>query len=150
MPSPGRLALYNIHTREAVEVTFRDAAGRYDEQALAVIDRMLRCHHTGRVVPIDRATLEILADVRERVGGDGEVHVISGFRSPEYNAWLLRRGHAVARQSLHLVGKAIDVRLPGVALAHVRQAALALGRGGVGYYPQSDFVHLDSGRVRAW
>jgi uncharacterized protein YcbK (DUF882 family) len=84
------------------------------------------------------------------VGGDREIHVISGFRSVEYNAWLARRGSGVSRDSLHLVGRAIDVRFPDVTLGRVRRVAVDLACGGVGHYPGSGFVHLDSGRVRSW
>ena len=147
---PGRLALYNTHTRETLDVTFRDGAGRYDAGALTALDHVLRCHYAGLTARMDLAVLEFLDAVDRRLGGDHEIHVISGFRSPEYNDWLLRHGHRVARRSLHLVGKAIDVRFPGVHLRAVRDAARALGLGGVGYYPGSDFVHLDSGRPRSW
>ncbi len=147
---PGRLALYNTHTRETLDVTFRDGSGRYDAAALAAIDRILRCHYTGLVAHMDVAALEFLNAVDRRLGGDREIHVISGFRSAQYNEWLIRHGHGVAPHSLHLVGKAIDVRFPGVPLAAVRDAARALRLGGVGYYPTSDFVHVDSGPLRYW
>ena len=149
-PWPGRLALYNTHTRETLDVTFRDGAGHYDAGALASIDHILRCHYTGATVQMDVAVLEYLSAVDGRLGGDREIHIISGYRSPEYNQWLIRHSHGVAQQSLHLVGKAVDVRFPGIALASVRDTARALALGGVGYYPASDFVHVDSGRVRTW
>jgi len=147
---PGRLALYNTHTRETLDVTFRDAAGRYDARALAAIDHVLRCHSTGLTAHIDLGVLEFLNAVDRRLGGDHEIHVISGFRSPEYNDWLIRHRKGVARRSLHLVGKAIDVRFPAVPLGAVRDAARALALGGVGCYPVSDFVHLDVGPPRFW
>jgi len=147
---PGRLALYNIHTREASTVAYRDTAGRYDPEELARLDRLLRCHYTGEVAPIDLRVIEFLTAVDQSLGGGQEIHVISGFRSAAYNAWLVRRGAGVSPHSLHLVGRAIDVRFPGRALDQVRRAALELGRGGVGYYPASDFIHLDSGRIRSW
>jgi uncharacterized protein YcbK (DUF882 family) len=147
---PGRLALYNIHTREALTIPYRDAAGRYDPAALDRLNRLLRCHFTGEVAAIDLRVVEFLGAVDQELGGDREIHVISGFRSPEYNAWLIRRGSGVATHSLHLLGRAIDVRFPGLPVGRVRRAALALGWGGVGYYPASGFVHLDSGRVRSW
>lgn len=150
LSAPGRLALYNIHTREALEVTYRDAAGRYDPGALRALDHLLRCHHTGLETSMDVAVIEFLAEVGRRLGGGHEIHVVSGFRSRQYNDWLIRCGHGVARSSLHLVGRAVDVRFPGVPLADVRRTALELALGGVGYYPQPGFVHLDSGRVRSW
>ena len=147
---PGRLALYNIHTREATTVAYRNAAGRYDGKALERLNHVLRCHYTGEVAPIDLRVIEFLSALDQSLGGDREIHVISGFRSAAYNAWLVRHGSGVSPHSLHLVGRAIDLRFPGVALADVRRTALELGGGGVGYYPASDFVHLDSGRVRSW
>jgi uncharacterized protein YcbK (DUF882 family) len=147
---PGRLALYNIHTREAATVAYRNAVGLYDGKALDRVNHVLRCHYTGEVAPIDVRVIEFLRALDQSLGGDREIHVISGFRSAAYNAWLVRHGSGVSSHSLHLVGRAIDVRFPGVALADVRRVALALGQGGVGYYPDSDFVHLDSGRVRSW
>lgn len=131
-------------------MTFRDGTGRYDARALAAIDHILRCHYSGLAARMDVGVLEFLNAVDRRLGGDREIHVISGFRSPEYNNWLIRHGHGVAQRSLHLVGKAIDVRFPGVPLGAVRDAARALGLGGVGYYPASDFVHVDSGPLRYW
>jgi uncharacterized protein YcbK (DUF882 family) len=149
-PPSRRLALYHVHTREAATIAYRDEAGRYDPTALHRLHHLLRCHVTGEVAPIDVRVLEFLSAVDLGLGGDQEIHVISGFRSPAYNDWLVRHRSGVAARSLHLEGRAIDVRFPGRPLRQVRQAALALGRGGVGYYPASQFVHLDSGRVRAW
>jgi uncharacterized protein YcbK (DUF882 family) len=148
--APGRLALYNTHTREASTVAYRDAAGFYDRRGLDRINHLLRCHYTDEVAPIDLRVIEFLRAVDQALGGGREIHVISGFRSATYNAWLVRRGSGVSSQSLHLVGRAIDVRFPAVALAKVRETALALGSGGVGYYPASDFIHLDCGRLRSW
>jgi uncharacterized protein YcbK (DUF882 family) len=148
--APGQLSLYNIHTREALQVVYRDAAGRYDRAALDRISHVLRCHFTGEVAAIDPRVFEFLSAVDRELGGDREIHVISGFRSADYNAWLIRRTSGVARHSLHLTGRAIDVRFPGLSLGLVRRVASDLGRGGVGYYPASGFVHLDSGRVRSW
>jgi uncharacterized protein YcbK (DUF882 family) len=148
--APGRLALYHTHTREAATIVYRDAAGRYDPAALHRLHHLLRCHFTGEVAPIDVRVLEFLSAVDQELGGDREIHVISGFRSSAYNDWLIRHRSGVAARSLHLVGRAIDVRFPGLPLREVRRVALALGGGGVGYYPTSRFVHLDSGRVRSW
>jgi uncharacterized protein YcbK (DUF882 family) len=148
--APGRLALYNTHTREGLAVVYRDEAGRYDPDALARVNHVLRCHRTGEEGAIDVRVIEFLRAVDVELGGGREIHVISGFRSAEYNAWLIRRGSGVSERSLHMVGRAIDVRFPGLPLAQVRRAALELGRGGVGHYPASGFVHLDSGRARSW
>lgn len=145
-----RLTLYNIHTREAATIVYRDATGNYDSAALHRLHYLLRCHFTDEVAPIDVRVIEFLSAVDQVLNGDREIHIVSGFRSSAYNNWLVRHTSGVAARSLHLEGRAIDVRFPGLPLREVRRAALAVGGGGVGYYPNSDFVHLDSGRVRSW
>ena len=147
---PAELSLYNTHVGERLRVTYRDRSGHYDPDALAAVDRILRCHYTGQVARIDVRVIEFLNLVDKTLGGDHEIEVVSGFRSRAYNEWLRRHGHGVAKASLHLVGQAIDVRLAGVELDTLRRTALRLEAGGVGYYPRSGFVHLDSGRVRTW
>ncbi len=147
---PATLSLYNLHTREGLDVTYRHASGEYDRVALSALNHLLRCHYTGEVGTMDLRVIEFLNAVDKRLGGGLEIHVISGFRSRAYNDRLARQGRGVAHQSLHLVGRAIDVRFPRVDLAAVRQVALGLRQGGVGYYPDSGFVHLDSGRIRSW
>lgn len=153
-PSPrvpgGRLALYNIHTSERLQAEFRDREGRYDPDALAAIDRILRCHYTDEVARIDIDVIDYLDAVDKSLGGRNDIHVISGFRSRAYNDKLVREGRGVVPGSLHLSGRAIDFRIPGIGLKAVRQAALSLAAGGVGYYPASGFVHIDSGRARSW
>ncbi len=150
LPS-GELSLYNTHTDERLEVTYRDRGGRYDDTALRALDRILRCHYDGEVAKMDVRVIEILDLVATRLGGGHEIEIISGFRSQAYNDWLIKHGGGgVAQHSLHMVAKAIDVRLKGVPLDRLHRAALDLRLGGVGYYPRSDFVHLDSGRVRTW
>jgi uncharacterized protein YcbK (DUF882 family) len=147
---PAELLLHNTHTGERLEVAYRDRSGDYDPAALAAVDRILRCHYTGEVAHIDIRVIEFLNLVDKTLGGDHQVEIISGFRSRAYNDWLFQHGHGVAKGSLHLVGKAIDVSLGGVDLDTLRRTALRLEGGGVGYYPRSGFVHLDSGRVRTW
>jgi len=146
----GRLNLYNIHTSEKLRVTFRDYSGQYDEQALESLNWFFRCHHTNKQCPMDIDTLEYLSLVDENLGGSNEIHIISGYRSPEYNRFLLNQGHNVAKKSLHLQGRALDIRIPKVSTASVQRAALNLQLGGVGYYPANDFVHIDSGDFRTW
>lgn len=146
----GRLSLFNIHTAEKLEVTYRDRKGRYDPEALDAMDRLLRCHTTQEVARIDIRVIEYLNTVDKSLGGENQVHVISGFRSRAYNDLLLREGRGVVPHSLHLAGKAVDFRIPGVGLKTVRQTALDLKSGGVGFYPASGFVHIDSGRARCW
>lgn len=146
----GKLTLFNIHTGERVETVFRDRTGEYDLQALDELNWLLRCHYTDEIHPIDLRTIEHLNLVDQRLGGGHEIHVISGYRSPAYNELLRRQGRNVAKRSLHLDGRAIDIRIPKVKLAKLRHAALELELGGVGYYPRTDFVHLDSGAFRTW
>jgi uncharacterized protein YcbK (DUF882 family) len=144
-----RLAFLNTHTGERVDVVYREA-GTLVPGALAEIDRVLRDHRSGDVHPIDRSLLDLLHRLASTVDTARPFHVISGYRSPASNAKLAAASSGVAKQSLHLQGRAIDIRVPGVALRDLRQAALGLRGGGVGFYPGSDFVHLDTGRVRAW
>jgi uncharacterized protein YcbK (DUF882 family) len=148
-PFRSPLALYNTHTGDRVRVEYRRPDGLCDADALAALNRVLRCHATGEVTEMDVRVIDFVSRVNQALG-NGLVHVISGYRSPEYNARLARQGRGVAPNSLHLRGQALDIRIPHVPLGQVRQVALGLRAGGVGYYPDSGFVHLDSGRVRAW
>jgi uncharacterized protein YcbK (DUF882 family) len=110
----------------------------------------LRDHRTGEIEVIDRRLLNQLFILQHKIENHGSFHIISGYRSPKTNARLRKTGSGVAKRSLHMQGRAVDVRLPGVELKHLRQAALKLHAGGVGYYPKSNFVHLDTGRARFW
>ncbi len=144
-----RLALHNLHTEETLERAYW-AQGSYLADALAAIDYVLRDHRSGEVAAIDTALIDLLHRLETRLQPAGPFEVISAYRSPASNQLLNATTSGVATRSLHMQGKAIDVRLPGVALADLRQAALELKAGGVGYYPESNFVHLDVGRVRHW
>lgn len=145
-----RLAFVNTHTGESLDVVYREGP-RYLGDALAEIDRVLRDHRSGDIHEIDSALLDQLVQLRARLDvGKRPFHVISGYRSPQTNAMLAARSHGVATKSLHLEGRAIDIRMPGVDLTAVHRAALSMQAGGVGYYARSDFVHLDTGRVRRW
>jgi len=146
----GRLSLFNVWTEERLDVTYRNEAGQYDLDALDDVNQILRCHYTGEVAAIDVRVLEHVNLVQAKLGGQREIHIISGFRSPEFNAMLVRSGRRAAKNSLHVQGQAVDLQIPGVHPKMVRQAALELGYGGVGYYPRSKFVHLDSGPFRHW
>lgn len=146
----GRLTFFNVWTEERLEVTYRNEAGEYDLEALDDVNYILRCHYTGEVAAIDVRVIEHVNLVQKQVGGNREIHVISGFRSPEYNAILVRSGRRAAKNSLHVQGQAVDLQIPGIHPKVVRQVALELGYGGVGYYPRSKFVHLDSGPFRTW
>lgn len=143
------LTLYNTHTQDQLKVTYaRDNA--YDPQALRKVNHFLRDHRTGDVHPIDPKLLDILYAVQRAYGDSDVFEVISGYRSPQTNAKLQRKSWGVAKKSLHMVGKAIDVRRRGMKTRTLREIALELQRGGVGYYAKSDFVHLDTGRYRTW
>lgn len=146
----GRLSLLNTHTGERFSAAYRYGGGEYDPEAVSALNRILRCHYTQEVAEMDLRVVDFLHAVDRSLGGGNEIHIISGFRSPEYNAKLVREGRGVARNSLHLQGKAIDFRIPGIRLDSLREAALRLREGGVGHYPSSGFVHIDSGRFRAW
>jgi len=143
------LAFVHTHTGEKLSIVYAEG-GRYVPAALTAIDRLLRDHRTGDIHSIDPKLLDQLTDLATATGGDRPYEVICGYRCPATNAMLREHSHGVAQASLHLSGQAIDVRLPGVPLDRLRDAAIAMGAGGVGYYHQSDFVHLDTGRVRRW
>lgn len=144
-----RLSFYNIHTRESLDTVYWQD-GRYLPEALAAIDRHLRDFRTGDVRPIDSRLLDLLAELNRLMHNQEPLHVISGYRCPATNAMLARRSSGVARNSYHLRGMAIDVRLPSRQLRELRDGAVHLARGGVGYYPGSNFVHMDTGPVRSW
>lgn len=144
-----RIALRNLHTPESLDLEFF-REGAYVPGALAAVQVLLRDYRNGEQHPIDPPLLDYLHDVAQRLGVEPVFHVISGYRSPQTNALLRERSSGVARHSLHLEGRAIDVRLAGVDCADLADRALGLSRGGVGYYRKSDFVHLDTGAFRTW
>jgi len=147
---PGQLSLFNTHTQERISLTFRDADGNYDLDSLNTLNWILRCHYTNEATEMDVNTLEFLNLVDKKLGGNNEIHIISAYRSPTYNNLLRESGHGVASKSLHLSGKAIDISIPGKSTELIREAAVDLHRGGVGFYPSSGFVHIDSGNFRTW
>lgn len=144
-----RLSFYHTHTRQSLDVTYA-LGGEYIESALVEINRFLGDFRTDDVTVMDPELLDLIYDVRESLGGNGTFEVISAYRSPKTNDMLRANSSGVARQSQHLLGTAIDVRLREVQTARLRDAAIQLQRGGVGYYEDSDFVHIDTGRVRRW
>lgn len=148
-PPPRTLALQRPHTGDAIQVTYFDQ-GRYLDDALSEVDYLLRDSHTDELHPIDPALLDQLYDLSQWLGIRQPIEVVSGYRSPFTNAQLRRQSHGVAKHSLHMEGRAIDIRIEGVPTAVIRQAAVAMQRGGVGYYPHADFVHLDTGDIRLW
>jgi uncharacterized protein YcbK (DUF882 family) len=144
------LRLYNTHTGERLEILFRRGE-QYIPGALAKLDYFLRDHNTGDVRHFDPHLYDILADLTASVGHPGgEIDIVCGYRTPSTNESLRAHTTGVAKNSLHIQAEAIDLRMPGVDTLTLRRAALALRRGGVGYYPHSDFIHVDTGRVRQW
>lgn len=144
-----RVNLHNLHTGESAGVTYWEK-GEYLPDAMAEVNHVLRDFRTGEVHPIRPELMDLLHQLSQRVGVSAPFQVISGYRSPQTNASLARPGSGVAHHSLHMQGMAIDIRAPGVDLASLHRAALSMGGGGVGYYPSSDFVHVDVGPVRHW
>lgn len=145
------LAFFNLHTEETLAVTYwrnRD----YLNGSLKKINYILRDHRTGEVAPIDPCVLDLLYSIKKslKLKSNHPYHIISGFRSHRTNDMLRRSRGGIARKSYHLKGMAVDVRLPQVPLKTLRKAALKQQRGGVGFYPRSQFVHVDVGRVRSW
>jgi uncharacterized protein YcbK (DUF882 family) len=143
------LSLYNTHTGEKLSATYW-SAGRYLDDGLEEINWLLRDHRAGAANPMDPKLLDLLHQLQANTGHPGEFHVISGYRSPATNKMLSKKSSGVAKRSYHMQGMAIDVRLPGYDTAQLRKAAIAMKGGGVGYYSSSDFIHLDTGRVRYW
>lgn len=146
---PRRLDFYHTHTGEKLAIDYHDGASCIPD-ALAEINHFLRDFRTEEIHPIDTALLDLLYDLKQKTRANGTYEVISGYRSPKTNAMLRSRSSGVAKRSLHMQGKAIDIRLTGYDTRDLQKASKALARGGVGYYRKSDFVHVDTGRVRYW
>jgi uncharacterized protein YcbK (DUF882 family) len=150
LPEEGHLRLFHTHTGQHLDLTYRQGSA-YLPEALAKLDLFLRDHRTGDVHHFDPRLFDLLSVLAKASGNpDAEIHVICGYRTPWSNEFLRTHTSGVAKQSLHMEAEAIDIRVPGVKTATLRDAALALGRGGVGYYPVSNFIHVDVGRVRRW
>jgi uncharacterized protein YcbK (DUF882 family) len=152
-PLPARevrlLSFMNTHTGE----TFADAYwenGAYVPDAMAAINHVMRDHRTDEVHEIDPRLMDQLSDLRSITESSAPYQIISGYRSPRTNAMLHSNSNGVASRSLHMDGRAIDIRVQGVPLTRLRDAALGMRAGGVGYYAASDFIHIDTGRVRRW
>ena len=143
------LSFYHTHTGKKLDITyFRN--GQYDDTALVEMNHFLRDFRTNDIHPIAPGLLDILHSVLVFMDSQGTFEVISAFRSAKTNDALRRQSRSVAKHSLHMQGKAIDVRLTGSKTSDLKKAAIALKTGGVGYYSKSDFVHLDTGRFRTW
>lgn len=150
MKQTGRELLFtNVHTGEKFRGEYWHN-GRYLPDAFGEIKDVLRDHRTGERFPIDPRLMDVMYVLRHRLDSAKMFEIFSGYRSPKTNARLRRASHGVATRSLHMSGQAIDLNLPGTSLKKLRQAAIAIKTGGVGYYPSSHFVHIDTGRVRQW
>ena len=150
LPPDRGLAFYNTHSAESEAVEYC-RGGELLPSSLARINYILRDTYTGEIKDIDLGLLDLLNELARALGAGEPYHVISGYRSPSTNEYLRLHGSGgVAVHSLHLLGKAIDIRVPGVKLRDLYRAAVGLRGGGVGYYPASDFIHVDVGRVRTW
>jgi uncharacterized protein YcbK (DUF882 family) len=143
------LCFYNLYTKEIIEAVYW-REGRYIAEGLESLNHILRDLRTGRIKTMDRKLLDLLFALQQEVGGNEPFHVISGYRTRESNALLRKKNKGVAKQSLHIYGKAVDIRVPGRKLRDVRRAAMNLKGGGVGYYPRSNFIHIDVGNIRYW
>ena len=146
---PRALAFHNLHTGERLAVEYHDGAG-YLADATGQIDHLLRDHRADEAYPMDKGLLDLLHQLTQLTDSRSPFEVISGYRSPATNASLRQNGNGVAKRSLHMQGRAIDIRLVGVDTARLRDAAISLRAGGVGYYARSNFVHVDTGRFRTW
>ena len=144
-----RIKLYHTHTGEYLDAIFW-ADGEYIYDELENIDYFLRDYRTNEVHKIDVKLLEYLHGLKRRLGTHREFYILSGYRSPQTNNYLRHHSRGVAKHSFHMYGRAVDIRLPGYHLSTLKYAALSLRRGGVGYYPRSHFVHIDTGTPRYW
>lgn len=148
-PGHRTLSFEHTHTGEKLKLTYFER-GNYINGALQEIDYLLRDFRTAETHPIDTALLDQLFDLKQTLRLNKPFHILSGYRSPFTNAQLRKHSRGVAEHSFHMQGRAIDIRVEGVSSKTIRNAALAMAQGGVGYYPRNNFVHLDTGKVRAW
>jgi uncharacterized protein YcbK (DUF882 family) len=144
-----RLSFYNTHTHEKLKICYY-IQGRYQSEALKKINYILRDHYSGKIRPIHKDLIDFLHTISRIMGEGVQFHIISGYRSPETNAMLRRKSNGVAKNSLHMQGKAVDIRVPDCDTKRLRHLCMKMQVGGVGYYPESDFVHVDTGEVRCW
>lgn len=143
------LSFHNLHTDERLHVDYwRD--GNYDRKALGKINHVLRDHYSGDVYPMNVRLMDLLYDLQHRLGNSGAIEIISGYRSPKTNLHLAHLSGGVAHNSYHMRGMAIDLRMNGTSLTKIHKTAMTMRRGGVGFYPDSQFVHVDVGPVRTW
>jgi len=149
LPPDRTLSFFNTHTTESASLEYCQS-GYLLTPSLEKIDYLLRDHRSGEIRSIDLRLLDLLYSLSRKIALDQPFHVISGYRSPRTNDLLRERGGGVAKNSLHLLGQAIDIRVPGLSVSDLYRAAVSLRGGGVGQYPEANFVHVDVGRVRTW
>lgn len=143
------LDLFNRHTHEEHQGEFW-TNGDYHQDTLAGFEKVLRDHRQDIVAPMDKRLFDLLHQLQTTLNDDSQIHVISGYRSPKTNAMLANTTNGVAKKSYHMRGMAMDIAIPGVDIIDLRDAAISLKAGGVGFYPKSGFIHVDTGRVRRW
>ncbi len=143
------LSFLHVHTGETLTTCYR-VNGKLINRALVRISTIMRDHRTGEIKPVDPNLLDLLHCIVQEITPPSPINIISGYRSPQTNAALRRATSGVAKNSLHMEGRAIDIRIPGYSTQMICQLAVGLQTGGVGYYPASDFVHLDTGPVKFW
>lgn len=146
---PRVLDFHNLHTGEKITAAYW-RSGAYDRRELQKIYHILRDFRSGDIHPIDIRLFDLLHDLQGNLKNHNRIEIVSGYRSPKTNSMLARFSHGVAKRSMHMEGKAIDLRISGSSLTKIRDTAIGLRRGGVGYYPDSEFVHVDVGNVRRW
>ena len=147
---PTHLSLFHTHTSESLDLLYPDET-QLTRDSLNRLNHFLRDFRTEQSAAIDPKLVETLCELKRRAGNpDGVFEIISAYRSPQTNAKLRKKSRGVARKSFHMLGKAVDIRLRGTRTSELRDIAIAMKRGGVGYYSRSDFIHLDTGRVRHW
>jgi uncharacterized protein YcbK (DUF882 family) len=147
---PRVISILNVNTGERLENVEYWARGRYLPDALRALDRIMRDHRTDTVHEIDPSLFDLVVAVQSRLEASGPIHLVSGYRSPQTNAQLRRRDPGVARNSFHMRGEAMDLRVPGITTRNLYRAAVVENEGGVGFYPRTDFIHLDVGPSRTW
>lgn len=145
----GEISFYNIHTHEKETIVYRDEKGRYKRSGFREIKKMLSCHFTGKEHFFDRDLIQLVDQIQDHFG-HRTIEVISGFRSKEYNKHLFEMGRHVSKDSPHMYGQALDIRISGIPTYQIREYAKKLKRGGVGYYPSDGFVHVDVGLMQYW
>ncbi|MGB5443991.1 MAG: YcbK family protein [Psychromonas sp.] len=147
--SPRELHLNNLHTGEELQTCYFDGKN-YQRDEMKKINHLCRDFRQNEIKNMDKRLFDQLAAIQKIIGSNNQIHIISGYRSPATNKMLRAKSSGVAKKSMHMLGQAIDFRVEGVPLSEVKKAALSLKAGGVGYYPSSNFIHIDTGNVRSW